>query len=233
MKNLAIVTGASAGIGKATAEWFLRNNFDVICVARRPCPLAAVTSIECDLLSALPDDVQHQLIAAIEAAGETSIVHCAGQHNGDTALTLSRQKLTDALAINVTAPAMLNQSLLPVMKAGSSVIFVGSTLGDKAVAGAIGYVTSKHAVNGLMRATCQDLAGKQIHTAVVSPGFTDTEMLRAHLGDKPEVMASVLATVTQGRLIDVHEIAETIGFCATHPVINGSVIHANLGQVER
>jgi 3-oxoacyl-[acyl-carrier protein] reductase len=68
------------------------------------------------------------------------------------------------------------------MGPGSSVLYVGSTLSEKAVPGSFSYVVSKHAQLGMMRATCQDLMGTGIHTAMVCPGFTDTEMLRNHLG---------------------------------------------------
>lgn len=228
-----IVTGASAGIGLATAEHFAAAGYRVINLSRRPCPLPAVTSFSCDLAVPLTDDVLSELRAACRDAASVAIVHCAGLHNGDTAASISREAMQASLAVNVTAPALLNQALLDDLPRGSAIIFVGSTLGDKAVPGAIGYITAKHAVNGLMRATCQDLAGRAIHTAVVSPGFTDTEMLRAHLGNDPEILDGILATVTQGRLIRVEEIAETIAFCVDHPVINGAVIHANLGQIER
>ena len=84
----------------------------------------------------------------------------------------------------------------------------------------------------MMRATCQDLAGSGIHTACVCPGFTDTEMLRAHVGDDPEILKSIAGTTTFGRLVEPSEIAATIQFAANNPVINGAVLHANLGQVE-
>ena len=101
------------------------------------------------------------------------------------------------------------------------------------MAGSCAYVVSKHALIGLMRATCQDLAGRRIHTACVCPGFTDTEMLRAHVGQSAEVLSALAAGVTYGRLIEPEEIARTIHFCALNPVVNGAVLHANLGQVER
>ncbi len=118
------------------------------------------------------------------------------------------------------------------MGSGSAIVYVGSTLGEKAVAGSCAYVVSKHALLGLMRATCQDLAGRGIHTACVCPGFTDTEMLRAHVGQDPGILASLARGMTFGRLIEPGEVARTILFCAENPVINGAVIHANLGQVE-
>ena len=79
----------------------------------------------------------------------------------------------------------------------------------------------------------KDLAGRGIHTAVVSPGFTDTEMLRDHVGGNQETLDAIAGMSTQHRLIRPDEIAATIAFCIDNPVINGAVIHANLGQIER
>jgi NAD(P)-dependent dehydrogenase (short-subunit alcohol dehydrogenase family) len=119
------------------------------------------------------------------------------------------------------------------MGTGSSILYVGSTLSEKAVANTASYVTSKHAVVGLMRATTQDLIGEKIHSAAVCPGFTATEMLLTHLGDNDEVRAFLEGMSAFHRLIEPKEIAKTLLFCAQNPVINGSVIHANLGQVEQ
>ena len=83
----------------------------------------------------------------------------------------------------------------------------------------------------MMRSACQDLAGRDIHTACICPGFTDTEMLRNHIPD--EAMESVRAMSAYNRLIDPDEIAEALFWAASNPVINGAVLHANLGQVER
>ena len=60
----------------------------------------------------------------------------------------------------------------------------------------------------------------------------DTEMLSEHIPE-PAVRAQLERAVGAGRLIEPREIAETIVFCALHPVLNGAVIHANLGQIER
>jgi NAD(P)-dependent dehydrogenase (short-subunit alcohol dehydrogenase family) len=117
------------------------------------------------------------------------------------------------------------------MAPGSAIVYVGSTLAEKAVPGSFSYVTSKHAMVGMMRATCQDLAGSGVHTACICPGFTDTEMLRTHV--PAEAMDAVRAMSAFGRLIEPVEIAETIHWASAHPVINGALIHANLGQVER
>ena len=114
----------------------------------------------------------------------------------------------------------------------SSVLYVGSTLSEKAVAGAFSYVISKHAQLGMMRASCQDLAGTGIHTAMVCPGFTETEMLKQHLGGDTSLMHEIGSQNGFGRLVDPDEIAAALIWAQANPVINGSVMHGNLGQVE-
>ena len=151
----------------------------------------------------------------------------------DSAANTATSDFRHTLELNVVAPHILNQILIPKMTQGSGIIYVGSTLSEKAVANTYSYVVSKHALIGMMRSTCQDLANTGIHTACVCPGFTDTEMLRAHVGEDAEIIESLSTLSTFGRLVTPEEIANTIVFAAENPVINGAVIHANLGQVER
>ena len=82
----------------------------------------------------------------------------------------------------------------------------------------------------MMRSTCQDLAGGTVHTACICPGFTDTQMLREHV--PADAMDFVAGMSAFKRLIEPEEIAATVLFAANNPVINGAVLHANLGQVE-
>ena len=229
--KLAIVTGASAGIGLATAEKFLDNGYEVVNLSRRPCPLAAVTHIRCDLAADFVDEISGTLGPILERADEIALIHNASRLANDTATATASDDLRTVLAINVVAINTLNRLVLPHMGAGSCVLFVGSTLSEKAVPGSFSYVISKHAQIGMMRACCQDFAGSGIHTACICPGFTDTEMLREHVPS--DAMDAVRGMSAFNRLIEPGEIAEALLWAATSPVINGSVIHANLGQVER
>jgi len=230
--KLAVVTGASAGIGLATAERFLDAGYRVVNLSRRPCPLSDVVHLRCDLSDPnSADALAPQLTPHLDAAGEIALIHNASRLAGDTADDTTSISLRTVLEVNVVAINSINRLVIPRMGAGSCILFVASTLAEKAVPGSYSYVVTKHAQVGMMRAVCQDLAGRGIHTACICPGFTDTEMLRAHV--PPEAMDAVRGMSAFNRLIEPGEIAGMLYWAATTPVINGSVIHANLGQIER
>jgi 3-oxoacyl-[acyl-carrier protein] reductase len=229
----AIITGASAGIGLATAQRFSEDGFTVYNLSRRPCPLGAVHSLACDLADeAAIAAACEELLVAIAGSREVALVHNAARMDKDSVTACDSGRLRQVLEINVVAVNRLNQALLAALPGGSSLLYVGSTLAEKAVPGSFSYVLSKHAQLGMMRASCQDLMGSGIHTALVCPGFTDTEMLRTHLGEDPGVERMIASMNSYNRLIDPAEIAELIRWAHHNPVINGAVLHANLGQKE-
>ncbi|CAA0124020.1 3-oxoacyl-[acyl-carrier-protein] reductase FabG [Halioglobus japonicus] len=229
----AIITGASVGIGRATAQAFLDEGFNVFNLARRECPIAAVTNLACDLANVQAiARCAEKLTATLANCTEVALVHNASQMRKDSANDCASDSLEAVLATNVIAINSLNQLLLPAMPSSSSLLYVGSTLAEKAVANSFSYVVSKHAQLGMMRASCQDLMGSGIHTAMICPGFTDTEMLRAHLGNDPEVAQAIAGMNSFARFIEPEEIAELIRWAHHNPVINGAVLHANLGQKE-
>lgn len=231
--KVAIITGASVGIGCATAQAFLDEGFAVFNLARRECPIKAVTSLACDLAS--PDAIERcvdTMKTALADSTEVALVHNASQMRKDSANDCASDSLEAVLATNVIAINSLNQRLLPVMPASSSLLYIGSTLAEKAVSNSFSYVVSKHAQLGMMRASCQDLMGSGIHTAMICPGFTDTEMLRTHLGNDPAVAEAIAGMNSFARFIEPEEIAELVRWAHHNPVINGAVLHANLGQKE-
>jgi 3-oxoacyl-[acyl-carrier protein] reductase len=229
----AIITGASVGIGRATARAFLAEGYKVFNLSRRECPVTGVTNLPCDLAcDTAIDDVCTRLAEAIEGCSTVTLVHNASQMRKDSTDNCASDSLRQVLETNVVAINSLNQRLLPLLPRSSSVLYVGSTLSEKAVPGSFSYVLSKHAQLGMMRATCQDLMGSGIHTALICPGFTDTEMLRTHLGNDPEVEQAIAGMNSFNRLIEPDEIAELIRWAHHNPVINGAVLHANLGQKE-
>ena len=233
MNKALVITGGSRGIGKATCQLFQEKGFKIINISRSSIDLSNAIQFFVDLAN--PNSMMQQkdlLLSELEDMDQIVLVHCAASHTKDGLETVEHQNFAESLAINIISPSILSKIMLPIMPAGSSIIYLGSTLSEKAVPNAYSYTTAKHGVIGMMRATCQDLAGKGIHTVCVCPGFTDTEMFRHHIENNPNTLFAVTQKVTFKRLIAPSEIAETIHFCATTPVVNGTVFHANLGQIE-
>ena len=226
-----VITGASKGIGKATAARFVANGDRVINISRSPSDIQGIENVPIDLAGPGAIDSVDDLVNNLPL-DDIHLIHNAARLVNDSIRDVDAESFKAIININIIATQILNQAILPKMAEGSSIIYIGSTLSEKAVANSYSYVSTKHAIVGMMRATCQDLAGSGIHTACICPGFTDTEMLRAHVGDSNEVLAEIGSMSSYGRLIEPAEIARTIEFATANPVINGSIIHANLGQKE-
>jgi NAD(P)-dependent dehydrogenase (short-subunit alcohol dehydrogenase family) len=235
MGPIAILTGASSGIGAAAAEQFIQRGFTVINISRRDCPVNGVETISTDLSDAdSAAQTCEALAGRLQEAGNAPVclIHNASLMLKDRCDTTEDEALLRVLKVNVVGINTLNRALMPLMPESSSVLYVGSTLSEKAVAGAYSYIVSKHAQLGMMRATCQDLMGRGIHTALICPGFTDTSMLRQHVGHDEAILSSLGSMNSFGRLVSPREIADLILWAHEHPVINGSVMHGNLGQIE-
>ncbi|MFT6011873.1 MAG: 3-oxoacyl-[acyl-carrier protein] reductase, partial [Candidatus Azotimanducaceae bacterium] len=222
MKTL-VITGASKGIGLAVAGLCLDEGYRVINLSRSPAPDARIDNLAIDLASPQAEIELAELLKTRLIPGEIMLVHNAARLNNDRTDETSTAAFRDVMAVNLTGPHLVNQLVIPSMRSGSSIIYVGSTLSEKAVPNAYTYVVSKHAMIGMMRATCQDLAGRGIHTACICPGFTDTEMLRAHVGEDPEILKAIASMSTYDRLVTPAEIAATVKFAMDNSVTNGSV----------
>ena len=231
MDKVLIITGGSRGIGLATIQTFVAEGYRAINISRSPTNLDLATQINADLSeTSWIEGIREQLLQSLGEPDQITLIHNAALLLKDN--INSAADFSQVMQINLIAAQQLNELLLPKMNSGSSILYVGSTLSKKAVANTLSYSTSKHAVLGLMRSTCQDLIGSGIHTASVCPGFTDTEMLREHIGQDEEVMKMLGEANAFSRLVDPKEIARCLKFCSDNPAINGTSIDANLGQVE-
>lgn len=231
MTKYLVVTGGSRGIGKAVLAKFMAAGWHGINISRTPCKLDGVTNLSIDLGNPNWREEHGANIQQLTLdASEICLVHNASTFYQDSIKTLTDTDLRYSLDINLVSALSLTQLLLPNMKSGSSIIYVGSTLSEIAVANRASYVISKHALVGMMRVTCQDLQGQGITTCCICPGFVNTSMLTEQV-DKTILDAIIKSKVTAGRLIEPKEIADLIHFCAFNPVMNGAVLHANLGQI--
>jgi NAD(P)-dependent dehydrogenase (short-subunit alcohol dehydrogenase family) len=234
---MAVVTGASSGIGREVARLLSVSGWEVHNVSRRACCVPGVKNHVFDLsVPQQAHEAAQSLLAEVatsSAPRTMTVVHNASTHFEDRVMASDPAHMAEALNVSVVAPSILNGALARHMSTGSSIIFVGSTLSEKAVAGRLSYVTAKHATVGLMRSSTQDLFGTGIHTACVCPGFTDTPMLQKAMSKAPEEAAAFVSNfVSIGRLLTAEEIAQVILFAIGNPGVNGSVIHANGGQRE-
>ncbi len=230
MKTL-VITGASTGIGLAAATLFQKQGCRVINLSRRPCRLDGVENIAVDFsdTKALAKACE-MLSSKIEKGDPIYVVHNAATSHMESVWECTAQIFQDTMQVNVMAPMLINQCLAPYFSDGSAILFVGSTVSEIGVKQLASYTVSKHAIAGLMKCTLQDLTGfpAQVHTCCICPGFTDTEMLE----NMPEgTLEFAKQSVSANRLIAPEEIAKSLFFCAQNPVINGAMIHANLGQL--
>ena len=229
-----IITGASSGIGYATAKLFQEDGYQVINLSRSKIDLKNANHLTADLSKRdWSIEVSKKLSSILTDSSEISLIHNASMMQSDNVENIDINNLRDIFEVNLVAPAILNKIIIPYMKNGSSILYVGSTLSEKAVPQMSSYVTSKHGMIGLMRSTCQDLFGRYIHTACICPGATETEMLQEYVQGNQEALDMMAQTLSENRLISSEEIAKTLFFCAKNSVINGSVIHANLGIISQ
>ena len=233
MKKFLIITGGSSGIGFATAKLFQDNGFNIINLSRSKINLDDAVHIEVDLSrSNWQESLESIFQETLSSVDQICLVHNASKMQSDNVESTDPDSLREVLEVNLVGPSILNKITIPYMKKGSSILYVGSTLSEKAVPQMSSYVMTKHGMIGLMRSTCQDLFGRFIHTACICPGATETEMLVEYVQGNQEALKIMASTLSENRLISSEEIASTIFFCANNSVINGSVIHANLGIQE-
>lgn len=226
----AIVSGGSSGIGAAICKRFLDEAWQVVSLSRRKPALSDVRHVEIDLAEPLwPADLLENIVAS-QDNGQFALIHNAAEFRHDQAFRVDEAYLQRAFNLMVLAPARLNQLIAPCMGRGSAILYIGSTLSEIAVPQAFSYVAIKHATIGMMRATQQDFSGGDVHSCCICPGVTATPMVLANTAINVSFLRD---RVSFGRLVAPEEIAALVHFCAVSPALNGAVLHANLGQINR
>ena len=214
-----LVTGATSGIGRATAIACAELGAHVIAVGRNQERLnelknECLTSeghlfVQCDLI----DDEQVKALME-QCPVVDGVACCAGVANMNPFAFVSQEEIERVFQINCFAPAMLVNRLLKAKKLskGGSVVFVSSVDGPKIVhAGNSVYSGSKSALVGMARNMAIDLAGKKIRVNCVLPGTTDTPMI--HTGSATdESLAETAKSLPMKRFAQPEEIAYAIIF---------------------
>lgn len=220
MRRTAVVTGASSGIGEATARRLAAEGYHVICAARRRDRIEALadeldgTAVACDITSetdvaALADVVGDGLDVLVNNAGGAFGLEPVG--DADLA-AWSRMFET-----NVVGTGRVTRALLPALVAGEgSVVFVTSTAAETTYEGAAGYCGAKSAERAVAEALRLEIVDQPVRVLEVAPGMVQTEefSLVRFSGDQDK--ADQVYEGVQAPLV-ADDIADCIAFMVTRP----------------
>lgn len=224
----AVVTGASTGIGAATARHLVAAGWSVLAIARRADRLEALAAeIGCDVLAA---DITSEADVAriVEAAGEVhALINNAGGARGtETVADADLEKWSWMYDVNVLGTVRLTKALLPSLRASGrgDIVVVSSVAGQRTYEGGGGYAAAKHAERVVAETLRLELNGEPIRVIEIVPGLVHTEefSLRRLGGDQAGADA-VYAGVPNPLAAD--DIAEAISWTLSRPH------HVNIDQL--
>jgi 2-keto-3-deoxy-L-fuconate dehydrogenase len=204
----ALITGAGQGIGRETAELFLREGAMVWAVDRNPFALDGAETVTLDVTDAAAIAALGGRVGAIDV-----LFNCAGVVTGGTVLSCTEDEWDLALAVNVTAMFRMIRAVLLGMldRGGGAIINMASVVGaPKGAPDRCAYGASKAAVVGLTKSVAADYVGQGIRCNAICPGTIESPSLHQRLqatGDYDGALAAFRARQPMGRLGQPHEIA--------------------------
>ena len=239
--KVALVTGASRGIGKAIALALAEKGVCVMGTATSATGALAISdflkekghkgqgmvldvcspqSIE-DLMSALADENKLPAI----------LINNEGITSDDLLLRMEDDEWSRVIDTNLSSVFRLSKACLkPMFRARwGRIITIGSVVGSTGNAGQVNYTAAKAGIIGFSKSLAKEIASRNITVNVVSPGFIDTDMTQA-LPEK--VREEILKQIPMKRLGKAEDIAETVAFLASNAAnyISGETIHVNGGM---
>ncbi|MEU4193484.1 SDR family oxidoreductase [Kribbella sp. NPDC026611] len=227
-RPLAVVTGASSGIGAASARYLARAGFEVICAARRLDQIEALAkeidgrAVECDVTSAA--DVA-RLTEAVGDELQVLLNNAGGAFGFEPVAEADLDAWRRMYEVNVIAVAAVTKSLLPALIAGRGMIIVmGSTAGQVAYEGGGGYVAAKHGAKAVVDTLRLELYDQPVRVTEIAPGMVRSEgfALTRFDGDQSKADA-VYAGVREP--LTAEDIADIVTYVATRPA------HVNLDRI--
>jgi 3-hydroxy acid dehydrogenase/malonic semialdehyde reductase len=219
----AVVTGASSGIGAATAQALAREGARVVGGARRTDRIAPpVTPLELDVTDV--ESCERFVTAATEElSGIDILVNAAGLALGRDPFDAStEQDERIVLETNVNGLIRMTRLCLPHLRDGGHIVNLGSVAGRQAYPNGALYVTSKFAVRGFTYALREDLLGRPIRITTVDPGLVETDFSLVRFRGDEDAARKVYEGVEAMRPEDI---AECVVFAVTRPA------HVNVDEI--
>ncbi|MBU2976715.1 3-oxoacyl-ACP reductase FabG [Alteromonas sp. C1M14] len=237
--KIALVSGASRGIGKAVAETLAEQGATVIGTATSEKGAAAISDYLADkggkgLMLNVTDkaSVESVIKSITEEFGAIDIlINNAGITRDNLLMRMKDDEWQDIIDTNLTSIFTLSKAVLRGMmkKRCGRIVNVGSVVGSAGNAGQANYAAAKAGVIGFSKSMAREVASRGITINVVAPGFIDTDMTKALTDDQRE---AIFKDIPANRLGDPKEIAATVSFLVSEGAayITGETIHVNGGM---
>jgi NADP-dependent 3-hydroxy acid dehydrogenase YdfG len=228
VRPVAVVTGASSGIGAATVRRLAAEDLHVVAAARRTDRLAElarelaaggaeITPVTCDVTA---DADVEALVTAVRAIGAPVTVlvnNAGGAHGLDPVETGSVEDWQWMYDVNVLGTLRVTKALLPDLEqGGGTLVIMSSTAGLIVYEGGGGYAAAKHAQTALAETLRLELCGRPIRVVEIDPGMVRTdEFGLVRFGGDAERAAAVYAGVAEPLVAD--DVAECVAWAVTRP----------------
>ncbi|MFD0480845.1 SDR family NAD(P)-dependent oxidoreductase [Nonomuraea thailandensis] len=236
--KIALVTGATSGIGLASARTLAAEGAYVFLTGRRKEKLdEVVAGIGADRATGIQADVTDledldRVMAAVGGPAGAS-TSCSPTRASPRSPRWARSpgSTTHTFNTNVGGIVFTLQKALPLLKDGSSVILCGSNVAIKASPAMSVYAATKAAIRSLGRTFAAELTGRGIRVNTIAPGPTETPGLLGVTGDGEEQRAAMIATVPMNRLARPEETAGVVAFLASDrsSFMTGTEVHVDGG----
>lgn len=214
-----LVTGAGTGIGRAIAENFLREGFDVVAIGRRPEPLRELEKMNSGKIRAIPCDISKtddvKKLGAFLASDSnfgaklSVLVNNAGVYERRAFADTNDHDWSETFEINLFGAVRLTREVLPLLvKNQGAVVNVSSTLGVKPVSHTSVYSASKAAMINWTQALAIEVGPQKVRVNCVCPGIVDTPIHPFHA--KPEQLKALESLQPLGRVGKPSDVAHAV-----------------------
>ena len=240
--QVALVTGASRGIGRAIAVGLAKQGAKVIGTATTEAGSAGVTDFlnaiapgsgKGMMLNVTDPETCHAVIEQVqrEFGGLSILVNNAGITRDQLAMRMKDEEWDEVIATNLTAVGRMSRGVLRgMMKARyGRIINITSVVGEAGNPGQMNYAAAKAGVAGMSRALAREIGSRNITVNCVAPGFIDTDMTR-ELAEQQT--AALMQQIPLGRLGAPEDVAAAVAFLASPQAgyITGTTLHVNGGM---